>query len=310
MRESREETGLDPQEGARAGYRATERVGLVRREDLVRDLERLGMPVGGLVMVHSSLASMGFVRGGAETVVDVLLESLGPDGTLVVPTFSWQGEGIFDPRETPSKMGAISEAARRRRSARRSIHLQHSIAVIGPLAEEIATSGGPSAFSADDPMGQLFQRSGWFLLLGVPYLRLTAMHWCEVAVGVPYRRPKRIEGRMRRPDGAVVPLVSIGAPPDPGFGGNDFNYLGKMMEDRGLVRVGEVGNAIARLIAAEDLLATSRREYESDEKLFIMKEPKVVRLEYGETIERGDRGAMCVKDVAQVYASAARHRGS
>ena len=112
------------------------------------------MPVGGLVMVHSSLASMGFVRGGAETVVDALLESLGPDGTLVVPTFSWQGEGIFDPRKTPSKMGAISEAARRRRSARRSIHLQHSIVVIGPLAEEIATSGGPSAFSADDPMGQ------------------------------------------------------------------------------------------------------------------------------------------------------------
>ena len=45
------------------------------RADLVGDLVRLGVPRGGVMMVHSSLRSIGHVEGGAETVVDALLDS-------------------------------------------------------------------------------------------------------------------------------------------------------------------------------------------------------------------------------------------
>ena len=38
--------------------------------ELAADLERLGLQRGGLVMVHSSLRSIGTVSGGAATVVD------------------------------------------------------------------------------------------------------------------------------------------------------------------------------------------------------------------------------------------------
>ena len=85
------------------------------RATLVRHLTRLGVPCGGLVMVHSSLRSLGHVAGGAETVVDALLETLGPEGTLVVPTFTYvlarEPDFVFDPLHTPSYMGAISDAA-------------------------------------------------------------------------------------------------------------------------------------------------------------------------------------------------------
>ena len=40
---------------------------------LVRDLVRLGVPRGGLLMVHSSLRSLGHVTGGAPTVINALL---------------------------------------------------------------------------------------------------------------------------------------------------------------------------------------------------------------------------------------------
>ena len=87
-------------------------------QELVNDLSRLGVPAGGLMMVHSSLRSIGMVEGGADTVVDALLECLGPQGTLVVPTFTFAAPNqpgfVFDPALTPSEMGAISEAARRR----------------------------------------------------------------------------------------------------------------------------------------------------------------------------------------------------
>ena len=58
----------------------------LRLPDLVRDLASLGVRRGDLLMVHSSLRSIGLVESGPETVVDALLQALGPEGTLVTPT--------------------------------------------------------------------------------------------------------------------------------------------------------------------------------------------------------------------------------
>ena len=175
------------------------------RADLVRDLVAIGVRRGDLLMVHSSLRSIGFVKAGPETVVEALLQAIGPEGTLVVPTFTYpftqDPTFVFDPAHTPSGMGAISEAARRRPEARRSIHLAHSVAAIGPLAETIAMSGGASAWDAGSPMRQVFDRSGRYLLLGVPYQNLTAMHLCEVWLGLPYRKARiseRTDASSRR----------------------------------------------------------------------------------------------------------------
>lgn len=275
------------------------------REQLVHDLKQLPLHQGSLVMVHSSLASIGPVEGGAATVVDALLAAIGDGGTLVVPTFTFPVSGrlgfVFDPDETPSCMGAISEEARCRPGAQRSIHLHHSVAAIGPLAAELVISGGASAWDADSPMGQVFAHDGFFVLLGVPYLRLTAMHLCEIDVRVPYRRARYDEGFLRRSDGREEPLMSISLPPpSSGWKGNDFNYLGQMMENKGLVKTGRIGNAVARLLRARDLMDITRTEYARDEKLFLMKGREYTPLQIGHTIIRGAR-VMCVVDESQIF---------
>ena len=55
---------------------------------LAADLAALGVSPGSVFIVHSSLSSLGYVTGGAHTVVLALLDVLGPEGTLVVPTHS------------------------------------------------------------------------------------------------------------------------------------------------------------------------------------------------------------------------------
>ncbi len=276
----------------------------LRLPDLVRDLISLGVRPGDLLMVHSSLRSIGLVEGGPETVVDALLQALGPQGTLVVPTFTYPTAGdskfVFDPVHTPSQMGAISEAARRRPQAHRSIHLAHSIAAIGPLAETIATAGGASGWDVDSPMRQVFDRNGRYLLLGVPYQNLTAMHLCEVWLELPYRKPRVSKGRMRHPDGSTTPLVSIGTPPLPGHPGSDYNRLGQRMEDAGLVRRGPVGNAIARLLNAHDLRAASRNLTRHDPNGFLQQGPAVTKLTHGHTVT-SDKGEHCIVDPTRIY---------
>src|SRR5690349_4435026 len=90
----------------------------ITTEEIARDLRALGLERGDIVLVHSSLSRIGQVVGGAEAVVDSLLEAVGPEGTVAVPTFPFLGSMLeyirsdppFDLEETPSKMGAISEA--------------------------------------------------------------------------------------------------------------------------------------------------------------------------------------------------------
>ena len=49
---------------------------------------RLGLQAGMGVVVHSSLRSLGHVEGGAQTVVEALMEIITPEGTLVMPSFN------------------------------------------------------------------------------------------------------------------------------------------------------------------------------------------------------------------------------
>jgi len=86
------------------------------------------------VLVHSSLSSLGCVEGGADAVIDALLDVLGPGGTLVVPTLtgteslSAENPPRYDPDATPCWTGRVPETLRRRPGAMRSLHPTHSVA--------------------------------------------------------------------------------------------------------------------------------------------------------------------------------------
>ena len=51
---------------------------------LARDLKALGVAEGDVLLVHSSLSSIGWVCGGEITVIQALLQVLGDTGTLVI----------------------------------------------------------------------------------------------------------------------------------------------------------------------------------------------------------------------------------
>lgn len=41
-------------------------------------------------MVHTSLKRMGYICGGAQTVIEALMEVVGENGTIMMPTQSWK----------------------------------------------------------------------------------------------------------------------------------------------------------------------------------------------------------------------------
>ena len=99
----------------------------VDKQQIEAGLAEVGLAAGDVVLVHSSLSALGYVEGGPDTVVDALLASVGPTGTVVVPTFNW-GEfhqadvAVLDLVNTSvkSEVGIIPETFRKRSEAVRS----------------------------------------------------------------------------------------------------------------------------------------------------------------------------------------------
>ena len=108
---------------------------LVTKEMLKQGFAELGIRAGMKVMVHSSLKSFGYVEGGADAVIDALMELLTPEGTLMMPSFNHEApyfEGdIFDISKTPTTNGLIPDTFWRREGVSRSMNPTHAFAAWG-----------------------------------------------------------------------------------------------------------------------------------------------------------------------------------
>lgn len=60
----------------------------ITKKSLLEDLKGLGIEKGDTLLVHSSLSSLGWVCGGAQSVIMALIEAVGKEGTIVMPTHS------------------------------------------------------------------------------------------------------------------------------------------------------------------------------------------------------------------------------
>jgi aminoglycoside 3-N-acetyltransferase len=175
---------------------------MITRAKLLEQLRGLGVAEGMDLLVHSSLRRIGPVEGKADGVIDALLEAIGPDGTLILPTHTWQqistGQPVFHVERTPSCVGALTEVFRQRPGAIRSLHPTHSVAAIGPRAAHY-TEGQLDATTpcpADSAYGRICRTGrGHILLLGVTLMHNTTLHALEEEVGLPgllYDRPRRL----------------------------------------------------------------------------------------------------------------------
>ena len=277
---------------------------VLTHDRIAADLRRLGVQPGDVLMVHSSLRSLGFVVGGAPTVVDALLEVLGPTGTLVGPSFNYETAldpgFIFDPLNTPSDMGAIADEIRRRAGNHRSRHLTHSLSAVGRHAETIVTANGSTAWHADGPLATVFKLNGRFLLLGVTYQSFTACHVLEVAYRLRFRKLDTLRRRLRRSDGRLVPFENTIYLRDVNYPGYDFNRVGQAMEDAGLTSVAPVGNAIARLIPARSMQDFATPRVQRDPNYLLQQGAGVSPLSHGVTLTLPS-GVLSVVDPQAVF---------
>ena len=171
---------------------------MLDKATLVAEFQTLGIKQGDALFLHSSYKSFGGVDGGPQTIIDVLLDVIGPDGTLIMPTFNYDFlKGVpWDIRTTPSQMGILTELVRLDPRAKRMYHPIYSMAAIGKLADEIASFRSQDCFGETTIFKKFRDWDVSILILGLPYSKsITFLHHCEQSAGVDYRYLKEFSGQ-------------------------------------------------------------------------------------------------------------------
>jgi len=170
-------------------YLARVRGAAMTRERLAADLAQVGVRNGDVLLIHSSLSSLGHVEGGPDAVIDVLLAAVGPEGTILMPAYpvlgDWmtymRSDPVFDPRTASSTMGKITDVFWRRPGVLRSLHPTHSVAAYGTHAEYLVRDHekSQSPCGRTSPFRKLVELDGRILHLGSPFCNTTSLHVVE-----------------------------------------------------------------------------------------------------------------------------------
>ena len=152
---------------------------------------------GENVFVTSDVKQLlyGLSENGDETdlniLIDGIIDIIGPEGTLVFPTFNWAFcKGTpYDHYKTPCKTGSLGKLALKRKDFRRTKHPIYSFAVWGKGTEELCAIENKSSFGADSPFTYLMEHDFNNLFIDKDLQHsFVFVHYVEENNGpVPYR---------------------------------------------------------------------------------------------------------------------------
>ncbi|MCK4720770.1 AAC(3) family N-acetyltransferase [bacterium] len=237
---------------------------MISRERLVGDLQSLGICEGDVVLLHSSLKSIGYVDGGPNTVLEAITEVIKPSGSLVIPTYHMVNYNmydtcldkkyVFDPRTADTFLGLIPSAFLKFPRIERSIHPTHSVSALGKDAKYITEAHhlASSTFGTDSPWDRLMKLDGKVLGLGVTMGPVTFYHILEDLMldefPIPARMTETYGLSCRDWNGNLIKVPVNPHDPEIAKKRIDRNtyladYFWNEFSHRGLLRVGKVGEA-------------------------------------------------------------------
>jgi aminoglycoside N3'-acetyltransferase len=209
---------------------------------------------------------VGPVEGGAETILEALLELVGPDGTVMAPVFCPANrlddilaydsslprpDTPFDPATAdPAAVGILAATIAGHPNARRSEHPSLAFAAIGNNAEFL-TRNAPFQFplGTGGPLAKLHQLNGKVLLLGVGHEVNSSIHLAEVWADAPYARRKALvrtgEEKWEEMEGS--PECSAG-----------FARIESILRQARILKSGYVGNAASQSMRSQFLVSMVR----------------------------------------------------
>lgn len=249
-------------------------------------LAKLGLGKDDIVLVHSDLRSMGPARElvklpncGADLIIDGFLDTVGPGGLVIFPTFTNTYDNgqtpydglVFDPAETPSRVGSITNLFRKRSGCVRGTHPTHSIAAIGNNAAALCVEPHDgTTFDRRGPWGRMFDWNGYICWFGTDNRTQTTVHVVEDWMDLPYMEDRC--AWIKGSDGQPTKVNCRKAP----IGPRDFyrkeSKSKDLFDNAGIVKRGQIGDANVGLMSVRQCHDVLRDAIQKDPCLLLKEE--------------------------------------
>lgn len=241
------------------------------KETMLEQLRAIGVKPGDTLLVHSSMKQIGTSLAPQE-ILQILFEAVSPDGTLLLPAFTYESvtpeHPVFDSRKSEPCVGLLPRTFLHMPGVVRSVHPTHSVCALGENAVSLTkdhvldeTPVGPHS-----PLMRLADCGGKLLFIGDILHACTFLHGVEERFGTDYVLTR--EKLRYIVDGEERLLY-----------GHDFrgwqqeyprirNILGP-----DALATGHFGQATCYLIDAAALLDAAMQKLETDMHYFVSKIP-------------------------------------
>lgn len=228
------------------------------KEDILLGLQKLGVEEKMDIAVHSSLSSLGYVNGGAKTVIDALKQAVGEEGSIFMPALRLSHDLPLDGKdkqnglirkirilsddEPRSAMGIIADTFRL---------MPDTLVGEGVFA---ASAWGNHAKEIKHMFEYFIENDGKAVMIGVDIYSLTAMHHVETYL------PKDISVMMKSPqlDELYNPsqwFVEDGSTPV-----KAWYTIQEMAYEKGYIRDGMIGESKCMLMQIPKVVGLYREE--------------------------------------------------
>jgi aminoglycoside 3-N-acetyltransferase len=171
---------------------------------LTKIITELGLHHGDTVLAHVDttiglqISGQPWGNSGLRLLLRSILKAVGPEGTLITPTFNWDfcRSAQYCHETTPSQCGIFSNFVLFHDESIRSLHPIYSFAAIGDRAAQLMENVSQSSFGAGSVFEKLHKHNAQILFIGVDFGLCTFVHYLEQLHQVPYRSLKVFSGTI------------------------------------------------------------------------------------------------------------------
>lgn len=151
--------------------------------DVIEVMKQIGLKKGGVVMIHCSWDEFYNCVDSPETLINCIIDVIGPDGTLCMPSIPFlRGKKPFNVKRTVTSAGILAETFRTFPNVKRSIHVQHAVCALGPQSDYLLSEHhiGETCWDTHSPFYRLSEVNATVFAIGLgKYWPGTEIHCVE-----------------------------------------------------------------------------------------------------------------------------------
>ncbi|MCW3981985.1 MAG: AAC(3) family N-acetyltransferase [Candidatus Bathyarchaeota archaeon] len=227
----------------------------IPKGQIIDDLRDMGVEAGDHLAVALSFKSIGRVRGGPNALIDALLETVGPNGTVMMnaytqsfPLSETPNHYVFDPKVTPTYTGLIPETLRKRANSVRSRHPTTSVTAMGKISKYLVEDHDEQA-NPFLPFSKLALAGGKYLAIGIGDNLVAIRHEAQRRAGFFTVVPMFHGVNYKSANGEIQTFVWRKPPCT-----RRLTDLVPPLITQGIAKIGRIGKAYAVLGSAKGLV--------------------------------------------------------